>query len=151
MKQREKSLNWIHGDLRKFHYTLGPRCPLILPLMVWHQARHLHLTETDKGCEARIKVGWTEERWGIVILVTSDGRQSPFTAVMSTSSWSTPLHKDLVKTRMKREAETIGIALKWNEQSLLSRQAVVCVLLNKIQTMSQSTLIERAAEVGRVM
>ena len=67
-----------------------------------------------------------------------------------------PLHKDLAKTRMKRDAEAIGLALKWFEENNpfdhdRDKQLLVSFSTGFRSTADDAGNAERAAEVGREM
>lgn len=67
-----------------------------------------------------------------------------------------PLHKDLAKTRMKRDAEAIALALKWFEENNpfdhnRDRQLLVSFSTGFTSTANDAVNAERAAEVGREM
>ncbi|XP_014680947.1 PREDICTED: uncharacterized protein LOC106820867 [Priapulus caudatus] len=67
-----------------------------------------------------------------------------------------PLHKDLAKTRMKRDAEAIGLALKWVEENNpfdpdRDKQLLVSFSTGFTSTADNAVNAERAVEVGREM
>ena len=67
-----------------------------------------------------------------------------------------PLHKDLAKTRMKRDAETIGLALKWFEENNhfdhdRDKQLLVSFSTGFTSTADDAVNAERAVEVEREM
>ena len=65
-----------------------------------------------------------------------------------------PLHKDLAKTRMKRDAEAIGLALKWFEENNpfdRDKKLLVSFSTGFTSTANDAVNAERAAEVGREM
>ena len=108
------------------------------------------------------KVGWAEGGWRIVILATNAGCKPSTTSPMSTNAWRKasqkhgPLHKDLAKTRMKRNTEAIGRALKWFEENNpfdhdRDKQLFVSFSTGFTSTAYGAVNAERAAEVGREM
>ncbi|KAG7255643.1 hypothetical protein CRUP_008469 [Coryphaenoides rupestris] len=67
-----------------------------------------------------------------------------------------PLHKDLAKTRMKRDAEAIELALKWFEENNpfdhdRDKQLLVSFSTGFTSTADDTVNAERVAEVGREM
>ncbi len=67
-----------------------------------------------------------------------------------------PLHKDLAKTRMKRDAEAIGLAFKWFEENNpfdqdRDKKLLVSFSTGFTSTANDAVNAERAAEVGREM
>jgi len=67
-----------------------------------------------------------------------------------------PLHKDFSKTRMKRDAEAIGLVLKWFEENDpfdhgRDKQLLVSFSTGFTSTADDAVNAERAAEVGREM
>ena len=67
-----------------------------------------------------------------------------------------PLHKDLAKTRMKRDTEAIGLVLKWLEENNpfdldRGKQLLVSFSTGFTSTADDAVNPERAAEVGREM
>ena len=67
-----------------------------------------------------------------------------------------PLHKDLAKTRMKRDAEAIALALTWLEENNpfnhdRDKQLLVSFSTGFTSTANDGVNAHRAAEVGREM
>ena len=67
-----------------------------------------------------------------------------------------PLHKDLAKTRMKRDTEAIGLVLKWLEENNPfdldhDKQLLVSFSTEFTSTADDAVNAERVAEVGREM
>ena len=67
-----------------------------------------------------------------------------------------PLHKDLAKTRMKRDAEAIVLVLKWFEENNpfdkdRDKKLLVSFSTGFTSTDNDAVNAERAAEVGREM
>ena len=65
-----------------------------------------------------------------------------------------PLHKDLGKTQMKRDAEAIGLSIKWFEEAFdqaRDKQLLVSFSTGFTSTADDAVNAERAVEVGREM
>ena len=67
-----------------------------------------------------------------------------------------PLHRDLLKTQMKRDAEAVELALKWFEENMpfdnnRDKELLVSLPTEFTSTESDSVNAERAAEVGMEM
>jgi len=67
-----------------------------------------------------------------------------------------PLHKDLAKTRMKRDTEGIGLVLKWLEENNpfdldRDKQLLISFSTGFTSTADDAVNAERAAAVGREM
>ena len=68
----------------------------------------------------------------------------------------TPIHRDLTKTQMKRDAEAVELALKWLQENNLmdierNKNLLVSFSTGFTSTGDDSVNAERAAEVGREM
>ena len=67
-----------------------------------------------------------------------------------------PLHRDLLKTQMKRDAEAVELALKWFEENMpfdnnRDKELLVSFSNGFTSTEGDSVNAERAAEVGMEM
>lgn len=113
--------------------------------------------ETDEGSQVR---RWVEQRnsdsghkcWVQTLNHFADVNQRMEEGVKKHG----PLHKDLGKTRMKRDAEAIALALKWFEENNpfdhnRDRQLLVSFSTGFTSTANDAVNAERAAEVGREM